>query len=114
MNKVIKTERGWGGHFICSNSCLFRRNTLLEFKDKKIIVSTVGNMYRNGELTSIGAFKRIYETMAFEADTSEYKDADVSKEIAFNSNWALEEQNDNKANLMHEVVVEELTNKIQE
>lgn len=133
MEEVKRTERGWAGHFICARDCEFRRNTLLEYKDKKWIISTVGCMrakttigsyQKAGDLAPIGA-KRWYETMAFEAKEYDiYNDADVRKEINFNSEWGIwgkdwkevmEKYNqhpDLAANDMHEKVVEELMEKI--
>ncbi len=121
------TERGWAGHFCCSKSCLFRRNTLLEYGNKKWIVSTVGNMIDplTGKLTTIG-YERWYETMAFEATESDgYIEADVSKDIYFNSECGLYAKTarelhekypcvDNVANDMHEAIVSELAEKIKE
>lgn len=118
--KVKRTERGWAGHFICADSCKFRRNTLLEYNDnvndKAIVVSTVGAMYLNGKLEEIGS-NRHYETMAFyvDKDSGEYKDADVSNQVYFDSQWAMKWHKgypDNEANEMHENVVKELTEKL--
>ena len=132
MEKVKRTERGWAGHFICSKDCLFKRNTLLKYKNKKWIVSTVGCQicrydlkpyHKKGDIISIGA-SRWYETMAFESLYDEYDDADVEKEIEFESNcgiWGetwnevMEKYNqhpDIAANEMHEKVVEELMEEI--
>ena len=125
INGVNVTERGWAGHFICSGQCRFRRNTLLEYKDKKWIVSTVGNQCHpeTKEMMKIGA-DRWYETMAFEAeDIFGYIDADVSKEIDIDSKCGLYAHTkeelfemypfaDNVANDMHETVVKEMIEKI--
>ena len=118
MIEVKRTERGWAGHFCCSYDCRFRRNTLLEYNDVGVVISTVGNMIRNGVPEEIG-LDRDYETMAFYVDkrTKEYKDADVRKQIFFDSNWQLKNDGDddfidNKANDMHEAVVKELSEKL--
>lgn len=116
-------ERGWGGHFICAERCVFRRNTLVDFgRKKKIVVSTVGMMrdiHKPNEVTfdTIGAGGRYYETMAFWAEKNgPYWDADVHRQIHFKSEWAicaesvekLPKDADNRANKMHETVVKEL------
>ena len=127
INEVNVIERGWAGHFICSNRCLFRRNTLLEYNGRKWIVSTVG-AFRNmaNKIDSIGHC-RWYETMAFEAkERFGYIEADVEKEIYFDSEWGIWGDSweevckncngtpDNVANDMHDNVVGELIDKIKE
>lgn len=109
------TERGWAGHFIGANSCRFRRNTLLEYNDIKIVVSTVGLMENiKGGFTTIG-HNRYFETMAFHSNLEDtrYYDIDVSKQISFESEWAISEIDaDDKANIMHDAVVDEIAFKL--
>ena len=113
MKKVERVERGWGGHFICADRCMFRRNTLLTCGDRRVIVSSVGLMksLRGAEekFEEIG-HQRYYETMAFEAQhDGRYWDADVSKEVQFSSPWAIADVDaDDRANDMHEAVVSEI------
>lgn len=111
---VVRLERGWAGHFIASNSCRFRRNTLLTYNEIRIVVSTVGLMKRDGVFSMIGS-DRYYETMAFHSNANDkrYYDADVIKQVSFESEWAIAELDaDDKANDMHEAVVNEITNKL--
>jgi len=121
--EVTKKERGWGGHFICSDRCLFRRNTLIEGAGQSIIVSTVGGMRFRKEtgLDTIGAGGRYYETMAFKAKKEgPYIDADVTEEVPFENEWAicaekwedLPDDVDNRANDMHDKVVQEIYDKL--
>lgn len=123
MTEVKRIERGWPGHFIAADKCLFRRNTLLESGIKKIIVSTIGNYRLNSHTEPIGYnnYPRYYETMVFEAKLERaYYDIDTDKPISFDSNWAicaasvtdLPNDVDNQADAMHETVVEEITLKL--
>ena len=118
--KVKRTERGWAGHFICANRCRFRRNTLLEKGEVRIVVSSVGLMEKwTGDprqdrnvrgFETIGC-ERYYETMAFHAEPapSRYFDADVGREVNFASPWRITEIDaDDKANAQHDAVVAEI------
>ena len=112
---VNRTERGCGGHFCAARYCLFLRNTLLEKDGVYVVVSTVGSCVINNKHETIGC-GRYYETMAFfsKADDARYRDADVSRQIYFDSPWTIEEKDaDDKANDMHEAVVKELSEKLE-
>lgn len=118
MPDLKRTERGWGGHFIAADRCLFRRNTLLELGETKIVVSTVGLMFdihsSERRFETVGA-DRHFETMAFHAKENDtrWRDADVNRPVYFDSPWSIEEADaDDKANDMHERVVEEITEKM--
>jgi hypothetical protein len=110
-----RTERGWPGHLCVAERCLFRRNTLLEHKDIKIVISTVGLYKTENGFETIGGIERYYETMVFYAnDDKRYYDADVSREICFNSNWYINKIDaDDKANEMHENVICEIIDKLE-
>jgi hypothetical protein len=114
MNKVKKTYRGWPGHFCGAHNCIFHLNTLLEYEDKKLIVSTVGN-YKLPEQINQGKPEFVdmnreayYETMVFHSKNDEYNDIDASKEIWQFTEY-LSELDDNKANNMHEKVIEKVS-----
>jgi len=119
---VQRTERGWGGHFCCAHRCLFRRNTLLEYQDIKIVVSTVGLMqdyHAPGFPNEISfdeiGHNRYYETMAFHSDPDDtrYHDVDVSRQVYFESSWSIDHLDaDDEANAMHEAVVKEITTRL--
>ena len=122
VNGVNVTERGWAGHFICADRCRFRHNTLLEYGDKKWVVSTVGAMVDDRQWDNIG-HNRWYETMAFWSKGDEYNDIDVSRQIDFDSEWGIfgetwEEviarytKPDLEADKIHNAVVKELIEKI--
>ena len=114
--RVIRTERGWAGHFCLADSCQFKRNTLLSYKDINIVVSTVGNLVINGKLKTLGGDDRYYETMAFHSDVNDkrFHDIDVSREISFDCDSAILKLNaDDEANKMHEDVVFEITTKLE-
>lgn len=116
---VSLTERGWAGHYICSDECCFRRNTLLEYNGIQVVVSTVGNRQLKpttvlGEIgiSLVPGDNHYYETMAFLAEEDNgYIEANVGKAIDFSSNWYIDHignGSDNEANDMHDKVCLEI------
>lgn len=113
MTQIKKTERGWAGHFIGSPNCAFRRNTLVQYGRKHVVVSTVGcyRPYGEGKPVSIG-YDRYYETYAFYSDPADkvYHDIQVDQQVYAPNNvkWSISEKEmkskeiDNIANKMHE------------
>jgi len=114
---VKKTERGWAGHFCCADRCQFRRNTLLEYDNISIVVSSVGLMrgLNGGGFEEIG-LDRYYETMVFHSNPKDerYKDADVQMQIYDIENcWAISDpDSEDLANTMHDNVVIEIEKRL--
>lgn len=118
MSNVKRTERGWPGHYILSDRCVYHRNTLLECGEQKIVVSSVGNLRTDLEskkMETIGAFGRYYETMVFETEQNgPYIDADGAKEcgyfrgLNYDNPESIPYNVDNMADEMHESVVAEV------
>lgn len=120
QKEVKRTERGWAGHFCASDLCKFRRNTLLECGEIKVVVSTVGNYHDSQGRPDHVGIGRDYETYAWhvDPDTGDYKDIDVERPVSFTSPGGYLVQKgdkyiDLKANDMHEAVVQELTERLQ-
>ena len=131
ITKIKITERGWAGHFCGALQCRFRRNTLIEFGDQRVVVSTVElyepfaehelNIADKATWSDGPKFVHLradcyFETAAFWADPEDtrYRDADVTKEITIDSKWKISEIDaDDKANIMHDRIVQELSIKLQ-
>jgi len=111
VGELRRTERGWVGHFILVDRCLFRRNTLLEYEDIHIVVSTVG-LLRSRDATAweMVGHDRYFETMAFHANSDErFRDPDTSRQVRFGAPWRIVEIDaDDRANEMHEAVCAEI------
>jgi hypothetical protein len=126
---VKRTERGFAGHFICAKDCWYRRNTLLEAGNLRIVVSSVGNYHlppgiakkagmKEGVAEEIG-FERWYETMAFYAKWEDpYWEAEIGREVGFHADWGIFEEPKRESDLemdeVHEGVVAELTQRLKE
>lgn len=121
--EVKRTERGFAGHFICAKDCWYRRNTLLEADNLRIVVSSVGNYHLPPKMGEEGAqeigLDRYYETMAFYAKWEDpYWEADIGKQVSFHAEWGIFEEPKNESDFemdeIHEGVVEELTVRLKE
>ena len=123
--EVLRYERGFAGHFAGAKDCTFRRNTLLQFRDQNIVVSTVGNCrptkLKDGILV-VGDIEPVigeayYETRVHVAMFyGGYYESDIQRGIIeFNSNHLLTnrgQEGDLEADKMHEVVVKEIAEKL--
>lgn len=111
-SKVKKTERGWAGHCCISHKCIYHRNTLLEYGDRKVVVSTIGRwLDKDGiDFIQLGC-DRYFETKAFIAKVNDkYNDADVKKAVCFSSECTLPSPDmELEADAMHERVVDEIS-----
>lgn len=110
MNPVVRTEQGWAAHLCVSRDCLFRRNTLLECGDVRVIVSTVGNYIPQhiNKLETIGS-GRHYETFTFLAvREGAYWEAS-GHEIDSEGLLGGKPDSDLKADAMHERMVEKVS-----
>ncbi len=113
------TYRGWPGHYILGDRCLFRLNTLIELFEWKVVVSTVGNVMNAIPCTSLEMIDsaHYFETRAFWAkcDKSEgrkYWESDVTREICLSLNNYVSEQDDRIAQANHEKAVDEIRHKL--
>ena len=120
MEEIKRTERGWCGYVRGHQYCLFRRNTLIEYDGKKIVVATLGNYINPFEYRNTPIEGDIwYQTLAgYAHQINGYWEIDGNKQIPIKSEHILqgteEEMFDNypmidqTANDMHEKVVEEM------
>jgi len=111
MSEVKRTERGWMAHYILADRCRFRRNTLLEYEDVHIVVSTVGLLRSRDEKEwELVGHNHYFETMAFHANADDrFRDPDTSRQVPFVAPWRIVEVDaDDRANEMHERVCEEI------
>lgn len=113
---VKRTERGWAGHFICADRCKFRRNTLLEKGDVRIVISTVGLMTSCADETAFEkiGLDRYFETLVFHASyDGRYWDADVSQEISVKSPCFIDRIDAaDLADKYHEDIIDEISQRI--
>lgn len=114
--QIETVERGWPGHFIGAAHCHFRRNTLVRYGDKKVVVSTVGRYIpeNSDEVTEIG-YDRYFETMAFWADDTKFADANISEHFHLDGRTSIGHAKpyaDIMADAMHNKRVEEVKGRL--
>lgn len=122
LKSLTITERGYAGHFAGWRNCDYRRNTLIEYGTRRIIVSSIGDYYlfEPDGPQEIG-HDRYFETKVFPAHLVEgYWVADTTREISIESpnqinKETLTDSSFQTFNLMdnqHDDVVKEITEKL--
>lgn len=113
---VKVTERGWPGHYYLAIRCGFRRNTLLQYKDVAIVVSTIGDQRDKDGIPQMLGEGYYYETAVFKAEQDgPYLDANVLEMIDVKGSWKVHQdilESDLEANDMHERIVNEIKERI--
>ncbi len=109
-----RSERGWSAHYILAERCLFRRNTLLELAEVRIVVSTVGRQLAAPGLIEPLGPDRFFETMAFHAwKNGKFWDADIARQLRLDSPFNLDSEDvEDQADAMHEAIVAEISSKM--
>lgn len=120
MGSIKRIERGWCGYIKGHQYCLFRRNTILEYDNKKIVIATLGNYINPFEYCNTPIYDDVwYLTIAGHAvEKNGYWEIDGDGQIPIKSIHEIrgtEEEIFNKyplidlsANRMHETAVEEM------
>ena len=108
LRRVTITERGWPGHFILGHRCLWRRNTLLELGERRLVVSSVGRCLDKSDdqetFMAIGGNGRMMETMTFVARYDDpYWEADIHRPLHNGRTWFSKDASRN-ATLEYEMI----------
>lgn len=117
FEKIEVIERGWVGHFCKGDHCRFHRNTLLQYENKRLNVSTIGLLTIGGCVLPLDGKTRYFETRVFGvmkisglwlADPDKELFVKSKTELSFNSSiemhlgvWGLGDD-------LHNMVVEEV------
>jgi len=118
IREVKRTERGWAGHFVGAHHCEFRRNTLLECGEERLVVSTIGayTPKQDGKYAWVNAYG-FYETLVFKAGKEPFWDADTTRQVLVEGTWYIDKLRsfvDIEANNMHEAAVCKVTEHLRE
>lgn len=108
------SHRGWPGHFIQNSRCRFHCNTLIEFGETRVVVSTVGHMIEDDRVVPIGSGGRTYETMVFHAELDEegvWEAGDRQVEIRGQHEWT--GFNDLGPQRGHDAIVKEIVDRLE-
>lgn len=124
VHGVLLVERGWPGHFILADRCVWHRNTLLSIPGFMVVVSSVGNMRDSRDprtVVPLGGMPGVaghrpywFETMAFVGVPRDgYVEGDVSRRVRLPRGVGrVFEQDDRAAERMHDAAVKSVLQRL--